>query len=230
MSTLLIRSDKEIQLDVMKELDWDPQIDAVEVGVQVKDGIVTLTGNVASYAKKLAAKRAAHRVDGVLDVVNDLNVELPLPHQKSDQDIAKAVRHALEWDVLVPDKRIHSTVMHGHVTLEGEVESWADKVAAECAVDQLTGVKSVDNRIEIKPKTKVDSETIRKGIEGALARQAHREAEHIGITVRDGVVKLSGTVRSPAEKSAIHNVAAFTPGVRRVEDFIRVERDIDTQC
>lgn len=230
MSTVMLKSDKEIQQDVLREMDWDPHVDAVEIGVQVHEGIVTLTGEVASYAKKLAAKRAAHRVGGVLDVVNNLTVELPIPHQKTDQEIAKAVRHALEWDVLVPDKQVHSTVSHGHVTLDGQVEAWADKVAAECAVDQLAGVKSVDNRIEIKPKLKVDSETIRQSIESALARQAHREAEHIGITVKDGVVTLTGTARSYMEKSAINKVAAFTPGVRRVEDLVRVERDIDIEC
>ena len=130
MSTMVMKSDKEIQTDVMRELDWDPQIDAVEVGVQVKDGMVTLTGNVATYAKKLAAKRAAHRVNGVLDVVNNLSVEIPDRHKRTDQEISKAVRTALEWDVLVPDTRVHSTISNGHVMLEGEVESLADKMAA----------------------------------------------------------------------------------------------------
>jgi osmotically-inducible protein OsmY len=207
----------------MKELDWDPQVDAVEVGVQVKDGMVTLTGNVASYAKKLAAKRAAHRVGGVLDVVNNLTVELVDPHKKSDQEVAKAIRHALEWDVLVPDTKIHSTVANGYVTLNGEVESWADKTAAEFAVERLAGVKSVDNRIEIKPKTQVDSEKIRTAIEGTLERQAEREADQIGVKVQDGFVTLTGTVRSWTEKNAVHNVAAFTPGVRRVDDLLLVD-------
>jgi osmotically-inducible protein OsmY len=220
---LTVKSDKEIQKDVMKELDWNPQVDAVEVGVQVKDGMVTLTGNVASYAKKLAAKRAAHRVGGVLDVVNNLTVELVDPHKKTDQEVAKTVRHALEWDVLVPDTKIHSTVTNGYVTLNGEVESWADQTAAGFAVERLAGVKGVDNRIEIKPKTRVDSEKIRTAIEGTLERQAEREADRIGVKVQDGFVTLTGTVRSWTEKNAVHNVAAFTPGVRVVNDLLLVD-------
>jgi osmotically-inducible protein OsmY len=220
---LTVKSDKEIQKDVMKELDWDPQVDAIEVGVQVKDGLVTLTGTVATYAKKLAAKRAAHRVNGVLDVVNNLTVELVDPHKKADQEVAKAVRHALEWDVLVPDTKIHSTVANGYVTLDGQLDSWADKTAAEFAVERLAGVKGVDNRIEIKPKTRIDSEKIRTAIEGTLERQAEREAERIGVKVQDGFVTLTGTVRSWTEKNAVHNVAAFTPGVRRVDDLLLVD-------
>lgn len=223
MTLTAIKTDKEIQKDVMKELDWDPLVDAVEIGVQVSDGLVTLTGKVGNYAKKLAAKRAAHRVAGVLDVVNNLTVELPLPHQKTDQEIARAVRNALEWDVVVPDTRIHSTVTNGHVTLEGEVESWADTVAAECAVEHLAGVRGVDNRIEIKPKKRTDPEAIRNAIESALERQAEREANRIGVRVKDGIVTLTGTVRSWTEKSAVRNVAAYSPGVRRVEDLLTVD-------
>jgi osmotically-inducible protein OsmY len=217
-----MKSDKEIQRDVMKELDWDPLVDAIEVGVQVEDGLVTLTGNVANYAKKLAAKRAAHRVVGVLDVVNNLKVELPLPHQKSDQDVARAVRTALEWDVIVPDTKIHSTVANGFVTLEGKVHSWAERIAAEIAINHLAGVRGVDNRIEVAIK-RIESESIRRVIESTLARQAHREAERIAVSVADGVVTLSGMARSWSEKNAIHDVAACTPGVRRVIDEMTID-------
>ena len=223
MSTLMMKTDKEIQKDVMKELDWDPQVDAVEVGVQVKDGLVTLTGTIGNYAKKLAAKRAAHRVTGVLDVVNNLSVELADLHKKSDQEVAKAVRHALEWDVLVPDTKIHSTVANGYVTLDGQLESWADKMAAEVALEHLAGVKGVINQIEVKPQMRIDSEKIRTAIESALERQAEREADRIGIKVQDGVVTLTGSVRSWTEKNAVHNVAAFTPGVRRIDDLLMVD-------
>jgi osmotically-inducible protein OsmY len=223
MSLATLKSDKEIQKDVMKELDWDPQVDAVEVGVQIEDGLVTLTGNVATYAKKLAAKRAAHRVAGVLDVVNNLAVEIPDPHKRTDQDVARAVRNALEWDVVVPDSKIHSTVSNGFVTLNGEVDSWADQLAAECAIERLAGVRGVDNRIEIKPKKRIDSESIRKSIEDALDRQAHREANQIGIKVKDGFVTLTGTVRSWAEKNAIHNLVNCAPNVQGLADLLTVE-------
>jgi osmotically-inducible protein OsmY len=223
MSTLTIKSDKEIQKDVMKELDWDPQVDAVEVGVQVKDGLVTLTGNVATYVKKLAAKRAAHRVGGVLDVVNNLTVEIHDPHKRTDQDLAKAIRNTLEWHVLVPHSKIHSTVSNGHVTLEGEVDSWADQLAAECGIEHLAGVRAVDNRIEIRPKIRIDSENIRTSIEDALERQAHREADRIGVKVQDGIITLTGTVRSWTEKNAIRSVASFAPGVRGIDDRLTID-------
>lgn len=223
MSLLTTKSDKEIQKDVMRELDWDPQVDAIEVGTQVKDGIVTLTGSVATYAKKLAARRAAHRVAGVLDVVNNLTVELADPHKRTDQDIARSVRHALEWDVLVPDTRIHCTVSNGFVTLTGEVDSWADQLAAECAIERLAGVRGVNNRIDINSKKRVDSNSIRQSIEDALDRQAHREANQIGIKVKDGVVTLTGTVRSWTEKNAIHNLVNSAPGVQRLTDLLTVE-------
>jgi len=198
-------------------------VDAIEVGVQVESGFVTLTGNVATYAKKLAAKRAAHRVAGVLDVVNNLTVNIPDSHRRTDQEVARAVRNALEWDVLVPESRIHSTVGNGYVTLEGDVDYWADRMAAECAIEHLAGVRGVDNRIVIKPKKQVGSETIRSSIENALDRQAHREAERIAVNVERGVVTRTDTVQSRAEKNAVHNVAANSPGVRRVDDRLTVD-------
>lgn len=223
MITQTMKTDEDIQQDVLKELKWDPQVDPAEVGVQVEDGLVTLTGAISTYAKKLAAKRAAHRVSGVLDVVNNLTVELGDPHKRSDQEIAKAVRHALEWDVLVPDQRIHSTVSNGRVVLEGDVDHWGDRLAVEVAIERLAGVRGVDNRIVIKPKKRVDSEKIRSSIEAALDRQAHREAERIGVNVDNGVVTLTGTVRSWTEKNAVHNVVSFAPCVRRVNDQLVID-------
>lgn len=223
MSVTMLKTDQEIQKDVLRELDWDPQVDPVEVGVQVEDGIVTLTGTISTYAKKLAAKRAAHRVAGVLDVVNNLVVEIAEPHKRNDQEIAKAVRHALEWDVMVPDQRIHSTVSNGRVMLEGHVDNWADRMAAECAVERLAGVRSVDNQLQVEPKIRVEAKAIRDAIRGALERQTRRETDRISITVRDGLVTLTGTVRSWAEKNAAHNAAACTPGVQRIDDRLEID-------
>ena len=222
MSLATMKSDTEIQQDVLKELKWDPRVEPTEVGVQVDQGVVTLTGTIGSYAKKLAAKEAAHRVLGVHDVANDLVVALPRAFERKDQDIAHAVRHALEWDVLVPDDRIHSTVSQGWVTLEGEVDRWSQRYDAERAVEHLSGVKGVNNKMTVRPTIRPSAEKLRASIEEALDRQAHREASRLGIGVQDGVVTLTGSVHSWAEKNAVHNVVCFAPGVRRVDDRLTI--------
>lgn len=222
MSVAIAKTDIEIQQDVLKELRWDPRVDQTEVGVQVDGGVVTLTGNIASYAKKVAAKEAAHRVSGVLDVVNNLVVALPSTHQRNDLDIAHAVRQALVWDVFVPDDRIHSTVSQGWVTLEGEVDRWSQRFDAERALEHLTGVKGVSNQITVRPTVRPNAEKLRGSIEEALDRQAHREAGRIGIDIKDGVVTLTGNVRSWIEKNAVHNVVCFAPGVRSVDDQLMI--------
>lgn len=223
MSTALAtKTDAQIKTDVLNELKWDPTVDETEVGVQVHNGIVTLTGHVNSYPKKLAAVEAAHRVFGVLDVVDELTVRIPTAWERTDEDIARAVRNALKWDVLVPDDRITSTVSKGTVTLQGTVDTWAQRNDAERAVQRLTGVRNVINQITVKGPS-VDAGRIKREIEGALERQAEREAKRIGITVNDGVVTLTGTVRSWGERNAIERAAYFTPGVRRVDDRTTVD-------
>jgi osmotically-inducible protein OsmY len=216
------KSDLEIQQDVMRELRWDTRIGPTEVGVEVDKGIVTLTGTVENFAKKHAATEAAHRVAGVLDVANDINVHLAGSPGRTDTEIARAVRSALEWDAFVPDQRIRSNVSEGWVTLEGEVEFLREREDAGRVVRQLGGVKGVWNQITVKPK-KVDPVAIRKMIENALERRAEREAEQIGVTVDDGNVTLSGKVHSWLEKDAITGVIGHAPGVRTVNDKLRIE-------
>lgn len=216
-TALTIKSDAQIKADVLNELKWDPRVDETEVGVQVRNGIVTLTGAISAFAKKLAAVEAAHRVHGVLDVVDDMTVRVPSVWERSDEDIARAVRNALKWDVLVPDERITSTVSKGTVTLEGRVDTWAQRTDAERAVQRLTGVTGVVNRISVAVPP-IDPAKIQREIEEALERQAEREAKRISVSVRDGVVTLTGTVRSWSERNAIERAAYFTPGVRRVDD------------
>jgi osmotically-inducible protein OsmY len=223
MIDVTTKSDQRIQQDVLTEFRWDARINPTEVGVQVCDGIVALSGTIDSYAKKLAAGDAAHRVAGVLDVVNDLVVAPPHSHARQDQDIARAVRHTLEWDVLIPNERIRTTVSQGFVTLEGELDRWLQRLDAERAVERLAGVRGVYNRISIRPDTRVDTQKIRHAIEAALDRQAHREADRIGLSVKDGVVTLTGTVRSWAEKKAVRGVVGFAPGVRRVDDRLTID-------
>ncbi len=218
MQTLqLKRTDSEVQQLVLQELKWDPRVDETEVGVQVKDGVVTLTGRIGSYGKKQAAAQSAHRVLGVLDVANDLEVVLPGKGAPGDAEVAKAVREALRWNVFVNEKSITSTVAKGWVTLEGEVADWYQREAAARAVRDLAGVCGVTNLLTAK-RPAVEAKTIRSAIESALARQADQEAKSVHIDVKDGVVKLTGAVRSWSEKRAIERAAGFAPGVLRVEN------------
>lgn len=217
MTTATVKSDSQIKSDVLDELRWDPTVDETDVGVQVHSGIVTLTGNISAYPKKLAALEAAHRVWGVLDVVDDMQVKIPKFWTRTDEDIAKAVRDALKWDILVPEDRITTTVSNGVVTLCGTVDTWTQRRDAESAVRRLTGVKSVANQITVSGP-KVDADKIKRDIEEALERQAEREAKRIGVSVRDGVVTLTGTIHSWAERNAMERVVNYTQGVRRIED------------
>jgi osmotically-inducible protein OsmY len=217
MTITTTKSDSQIKTDVLNELKSDPSVDETQFGVQVKNGIVTLTGNVSAYPKRLAARDAAHRVWGVLDVVDNMQIKIPSVWERTDEDLAKAVRHALKWDVFVPDERITSTVSNGTVTLQGSVDYWTERCNAERTVQHLTGAKGVINQITVDTKA-IDSALIKRNIEEALERQTERKAKRIGVAVRDGVVTLTGTLRSWGEKSAIERAAYFAPGVRRVED------------
>jgi osmotically-inducible protein OsmY len=210
------RSDAEIQQDVLRELGWDPRVKETDVGVAVKDGVVALTGTLASYPERLAAQEAAHRVVGVLDVANDIVVK---PHggaRRTDAEIAAAARRALEWDVVVPHERVRTTVADGWVTLEGDVDSAHEREAAEGAVRHLSGVRGVSNRVVVR--TLVDPERVRAVIHDALERRAERTADRIGIRIDDGTVTLEGRVRSWAEKEAVLGAARYTGGVRVVQD------------
>lgn len=222
MTIATTKSDAQIKTDVLNELKWDSAVDEIEVGVQVKDGIVTLTGNVNAYPKKLAARAAAHRVYGVLDVVDNTQVRILTIWQRTDEDVAKAVRNALKWDILVPDEHITSTVSSGVVTLQGSVDTWLQRWDADIAVQRLTGVKSVINQIAVALKT-VNPVQVKREIEEALERQTEREAKRIGVSVHDGVVTLTGTLRSWGEKNAIERAVYHAPGVRCVDDRTTVD-------
>jgi osmotically-inducible protein OsmY len=217
------KTDAQIQQDALKELDWDPRVEETEVGVSVQHGVVTLSGTVTSWAKRMAAQEAAHRVAGVLDVANDIIVKIPGGVARSDTEIAHAVRNALEWDVFVPDKDIQSTVSNSWVTLTGVVETVSEREDAARAVRNLIGVRGVDNQITVR-HPRVAPERIRTAIEEALERRAEREARRIEITVsQDGDVTLAGRVRSWAEREAVVAAARYLRGVRAVTDRLRLD-------
>jgi osmotically-inducible protein OsmY len=216
------KTDAQIHHDVLEELKWDSRVDETEVGVQVASGVVTLTGTVTSWAKRVAAQEAAHRVIGVLDVANDLKVKVAGGLTRTDTEIAQAVRRALEWDVFVPEEKITTTVTDGWVTLDGAVDTWSQRNDAERAVRNLTGVKLVLNKVTFKP-AKPALGDVRRAIEQTLERRAEREARRIRVDVKDGVVTLMGAVHSWAERKSVVAAARFTPGVQTVEDHLRTE-------
>jgi osmotically-inducible protein OsmY len=223
MSELLVtKTDSEIQKDVLRELTWDTRVEATDVGVEVDKGVVTLSGTVSSWGKRHAAAEAAHRVSGVLDVANDVVVRTPGTSRLTDTDIARAVRNALVWDVFVPDDRIRSTVSDGVVLLEGDVDSLRELKDAERAVRNLAGVRAVTSLIEVRPAA-VSASHVRQSIEEALARRAQRESNRITFDVRGGLVRINGVVRSLAEKRAVVEAATAAPGVRELQDRLRVD-------
>jgi osmotically-inducible protein OsmY len=214
------RTDAQIQTDVLAELKWEPRVSSNEIGVVVKDGVVTLTGWVDAYTKRWAAENAAHRVYGVKAVANDIEVRLSAGNQRTDPDIAEAAVRALHWDAFVPADRIQVTVSKGWVTLKGEVDWQFQKQDAERAVRRLTGVKGVTNFITVKARP--TPAELKKRIEDALVRTAQSDAERITVDVKGEKVILKGTVRSWAEKQEAERQAWAAPGVLAVENQISI--------
>lgn len=216
------RTDPELQLAVLRELKWDSRVKETDIGVEVRQGVVTLEGTVGTYGEKIAAEKAAHRVLGIKDVANDVRVKLTGVDSVTDTEIAMAVREALKWNVFVPEDHITSTVTEGWVTLRGSVPLWSQRFDTEKAVRVLRGVRGVTNRIEVSPE-ELDPTVIRKEIEEALERQAEREAKRIDIQIVDGTLKLSGVVRNWDELTAVRGAASHAPGVRKVEEDLRID-------
>src|ERR1700686_1963222 len=187
--------DIDLRKDIMEGMEWDPSIDARTIGVAVEDGIVSLTGHVPNYAEKTNSEKIVKRVHGVLGVANDIEVKLPLGAAKDDVDIVRSVINALEWNVAVQDNRVKVTVSKGWVTLDGEVEWYYQKNAAEEAVRLLASVRGVSNRIVVKAK-QARAEDVKGQIEAALKRNAELDARKINVIAKEGRVTLSGTVRS----------------------------------
>lgn len=216
-----MKTDAQIQTDVMQELKWDPSITHEHIGVAVTDGIVTLSGSVPSFVEKSAAERCAQRVSGVKAVVEKVEVKLAGTYKRDDQDIAQAIVNQLKWSVQVPAESVKASVENGWVDLTGEVEWEYQRSAAESNIRGLTGVRGVRNKIALKAKA-VQPEAIRMKIEEALKREAEREARRIAVEVKGSQVTLSGDVRSFAEMQDAKWAAWSAPGVTTVENNMHV--------
>ena len=212
-----MKTDAQIQTDVMQEVKWDPSITHEHIGVAVSGGIVTLSGTVPSYIEKSSAEKAAQRVGGVKAVVEKIEVRVPGSYHRDDQDIAKAILDQFRWHSQVPDDLVKACVENGWVELTGEVEWDYQRSAAENAIRGLTGVRGITNKLGIKAKV-VQPFEIKEKIEEALKRAAEREADRIVIEVRGTRVILSGKVRSFAELRDVRGAAYSAPGVTSIDD------------
>lgn len=215
-----MKTDAEIQHDVQDELKWEPYLQASQIGVGVNHGIVTLSGEVDSYSKKLRAEEAAKRVSGVAAVVQEIDVKLSAFGKRTDADIAEAALNALKWNTIVPHEKLQVKVENGWITLDGETEWEYEKTAARRSVEHLSGVKGVTNRVNVAPRT--SSGEIKQKIHAAFVRSAAVDSEKIHVETNGNKVVLKGTVRSLAEKEEAENAAWLAPGVNSVENKIQV--------
>lgn len=215
-----MKSDMQLHKDVIEEVRWDPRVNEAEIAVSAKDGVVTLTGSVETYAQKYSAERAVERVAGVRAVADDLKVRVPGSLQRTDTDIAHAAVNALKWDIEVPDEKITVTVDAGRVTLKGDVDWNYQKTSAERAVRYLTGVNGISNLIVVKPR--VSTTEVKSKIEAALKRNAELDAKLITVEAIEGKVTLKGHVRSWSERSDAERAAWAAPGVKEVDDRLVV--------
>jgi osmotically-inducible protein OsmY len=216
----MTKTDTALKADIVNELVWDPAIKETAIGVAVKDGVVTLTGHLDTYAEKEAAMRAVRRISGVKAIAVEIDVKLSPSHQRGDTDVAKSIEAALKWNTSITPDSIRVTVDHGWVTLQGEVEWNFQRAAAESAIRPLVGVVGVSNELKLKPKALVADLTFR--IEEALRRQAMRDAQQIHVAVSGDTVTLTGRVHSWQERQAAQGIAWSGPGVRSVRNELEV--------
>lgn len=213
--------DSQLQRSVLDELAWEPTVDAAHIGVAAKDGVVTLTGHVSTYAEKLAAERAARCVKGVKAIAQEIDVKLPSSDARSDGDIAASALSVLRWHAGLPVEQIQLKVEGGRVTLNGAVQWQYQKDLAESDVRKIKGVLGVTNLISVKPS--VQPFEVKRKIEEALKRSAELEASHISISAAGGTITLSGHVNTWHEREIAERAAWSAPGVTAVTDNLRIE-------
>jgi osmotically-inducible protein OsmY len=216
-----MKSDMQLQTDVLDELKWDPAVNAAQIRVEVKDGLVTLAGCVESFAEKWAAEGAAKRVSGVKALADEIRVEPTRFRDLTDAEIARAAENALKWHAHVPQDRIKVSVEKGWITLEGEVEKQFEKETARQVVLHLAGVRGVSNQIVLKPQ--VEPTEVKIKIEAAFQRSAIVDARRITVKAEGGKVILTGTVRTWVEYGDAERAAWAAPGVREVKNLLKIE-------
>lgn len=219
-----MRTDAQIQKDVMDEIKWEPFLHASEIGVAVKNGVVTLSGQVDSYSKKLSAEKAAKKVLGVKAIAEDIQIGVSPAYKKTDTEIAEAVLNALKWHTAVQEEKIKIKVEDGNVRLDGEVEWEYQRTNAKTAIENLSGVRSVINFITVKPRATATD--VRQKIASAFHRSATIDAEKITTEVVGSKVTLRGKVRSIAEKEDAEIAAWNAPGVTVLENKLTVEEPV----
>lgn len=213
-------TDRELQHYVHTALEWEPSVDAADIGVTIDAGVVSLRGNVKSYAQRQAAERVALRVFGVKAVANELAVQLVADGAQGDHDIAQAILDAFKWNTIVPENRVSVSLSQGWVTLTGMLPWQFQKDAAARLVSDLKGVRGVSNLITVQPSARVDD--IQAKIEAAFRRSAEIDARRIDVNVQGGHVTLSGNVHTWTEREEATRAAWAAPGVTRVEDRLAV--------
>ncbi|MCG5078754.1 BON domain-containing protein [Paraburkholderia tagetis] len=216
-----MKTDLQLKHDVQAELEWEPAVTASNLGVEVKDGIVTLSGHLSTLGEKILAEQAVQRVGGVRALVVELDVHLPGEDVHTDADIAQIARSVLRWTAGLNEDAVQVQVERGHVVLKGAVDwAWQGQTAVH-AIAQLRGIAGVVNHIEVRHTVAPDK--VSKDILEAMRRHADREARHIQVTVDEGTVRLSGKVHSFAERAVARGAAWAAPGVRAVVDDLIVE-------
>lgn len=214
-------NDKQLRQLVLDELEYEPSLDAADIGVAAEDGVITLSGYVTDYAQKVATERAAWRVKGVKGIAQKIEVRLPGDKRQHDDEIAQRILDIVAWNTVIPKDSVRVRVSDGWVTLSGQVDWYYQRNAAEAAVRRLGGVKGVINEIQLKPT--VQKGDVKRRIQNALQRHAEVEAGNIRVDIVDaGTVRLEGRVDNWGERSAVERAVWSAPGVRKVEDHLAI--------